>query len=284
MSTATVAEVQTSGVRLHVPGPIVSPDWVAHHLNHPTLCLLDVRAQESYDEGHIPGAVWVDLAAFDEVQNGVPGMLVPPEPFAHAMGRLGVDQGQAVVIYDDNWGLPAARLLWALARYGHANAAVLTGGSDRWVEEGGPWTPDRFVASPADFVVQPEDGHLAERDWLRGWIGHPALVLLDTRAPGEYAQGHIPGAICWDWINGVPAGSWDTCRPAGELLAELTQLGVTADKEIVTYCRSGVRAAHTYLLLRSLGYPHVRLYDGSWLEWSRYQGGENGGGPVDDTY
>ena len=95
----------------------------------------------------------------------------------------------------------------------------------------------------------------------------PDLLLLDTRSRSEYAQGHLPGAICWDWMNGVPLQGWETMRPATELRTELELLGITPDKEIVTYCRSGARAAHTYLLLRNLGYPRVRLYDGSWLEW-----------------
>jgi thiosulfate/3-mercaptopyruvate sulfurtransferase len=181
--------------------------------------------------------------------------------------------------------MPAARVLWALAYYGHRHTAVLTGGSDRWQEEGHPWTADPAPPRTATFTVRLDESHLADRDWLLNHARDADIVLVDTRAVGEYAAGHLPGAVGWDWINGVPVGSWDTVRPAAELQAELVESGITPDKEIVTYCQSGVRAAHTYLLLRHLGYRRVRVYDGSWLDWSRhadesgaiYVGGENDG-------
>ena len=254
---------------LQLSGLIVGPDWLAQYLNHPALCLLDVRLSASYDEGHIPGAVWLDLSTLTCSVRGVPGMVLPPEPFVEQMRRQGLSQGSPVVIYDDHWGMPAARVLWSLARYGHHNAAVLDGGSDRWQSEGRLWTSDPFEPTPGQFMARGDESHLAKGAWLRSVAKRAATVLLDTRTPGEYSQGHLPGAICWDWMNGVPRDRWHIRRPDDELLGELTSLGITPDKEIVTYCQSGARAAHTYLLLRDLGYPNVRLYDGSWLEWSR---------------
>ncbi|HSM58476.1 MAG TPA: sulfurtransferase [Candidatus Sulfomarinibacteraceae bacterium] len=249
---------------------MVTADWLVQALYHPALCLLDVREAASFDEGHIPGAVRVDLASLNREVDGVPGMLLSAERFARTMGRLGVSHRRPVVLYDDNWGLPAARVLWALTRYGHTNVAVLNGGIDRWQEEDLPVSTEATVSTPASFHLQPQDEHLATRECLEEQIDNSNVVLLDTRAPGEFAAGHLPGAICWDWINGVPLGSWDAMRPPGELRQELAQLGVTSEKEIVTYCRTGARAAHTYLLLRHLGFPRVRLYDGSWLDWSRH--------------
>ena len=255
---------------LILPGLLVTPQWLAQRLQNPALCLLDVREAASYDEGHIPGAIQVALASLSREIDGVPGMLLPQDAFAREMSRLGVSRGRSVVIYDDNWGLPAARVLWALARYGHDHVADLDGGIDRWQEEGYAISVEPTKAAPTTFQPQARDEQLATRTWLRKRLVDPDLVLLDTRAPGEFAAGHLPGAVCWDWINGVPMGSWDTLRPAGELREELARLGVTPEKEIVTYCRSGARAAHTYLLLRHLGFPRVRLYDGSWLDWSRH--------------
>ncbi|MDX1687056.1 MAG: rhodanese-like domain-containing protein, partial [Candidatus Promineifilaceae bacterium] len=113
----------------------------------------------------------------------------------------------------------------------------------------------------------PAGEHLATQEWVQEHLQDTGVALVDTRTPNEFGAGHLPGAVCWDWFNGVPVGSWDTVRPASELQAELSGLGVTPEKEIVTYCRTGARAAHTYLLLRHLGFPHVRLYDGSWVEW-----------------
>ncbi|MFW6069064.1 MAG: sulfurtransferase [Chloroflexota bacterium] len=253
-----------------LPGLLVTPQWLAPKLQHPARCLLDVREVDSYEDGHLPGAVQVELRSLACEIDGVPGMLLPPAPFARAMSRLGVTQERAVVIYDDNWGLPAARVLWALVRHGHNNVAVLNGGIDRWLEEGYATTTEPTVPAPAPFHSKARDEHLATTAWLQQNLGAGDVVLLDTRTPGEFAAGHLPGAICWDWINGVPVESWNTLRPDRELREELDRLGVTPEKEIVTYCRSGARAAHTYLVLRHLGFPRVRLYDGSWLDWSRH--------------
>ncbi|MEZ4863126.1 MAG: sulfurtransferase [Caldilineaceae bacterium] len=257
-------------LQLALPGLVVTPTWLVQQLDQPDLHLLDIRAADSYAEGHIPGAVHVDLATLSRVVDGVPGMLLPPAEFAAQMSALGVDEHKAVVLYDDNWGMQAARVLWALARYGHTNAAVLTGGWDRWREEQLPQSVETHTPTPTEFVIRRADAHLAERSWLLEHDADPTVVVIDTRTPNEYAQGHLPGARNWDWMNAVPLTGWDLMKPVNELQATLRDLGVTPDKEIVTYCRSGVRAAHTYLVLRALGYPRVRNYDGSWLEWSHY--------------
>lgn len=252
------------------PRLIVQPGWLAAHLDDPSLRLFDLRPEESYREGHIPGAIHLDLEELRHQVDGVEGMLLPADQFARRLGELGVDHTTWVVAYDGNWGLLAARLVWSLARYGHTGAAILNGGADRWQEEGHPWTQEVARPRPTTFVPVPRDEHLAERAWLRRQLGRADLVVVDTRTPGEYAQGHLPGAVNWDWMNGVPVGSWDAVRDDDGLRTELAARGITPDREVVTYCQSGVRAAHTYLLLRHLGYPRVRNYDGSWAEWSHY--------------
>jgi thiosulfate/3-mercaptopyruvate sulfurtransferase len=251
-----------------LPGLLVTTDWLALYLNATDLRIVDVRPADAFAEGHIPGAVQVDLAALAETVDGVQGMLIGPEAFEAIMGQLGIDREHAVVIYDSNWGMPAARVLWALAYFGHSNAAVLNGGWDRWEEEGRLISQSIHLPAPTRFTANPSPDLIAELSWLQAHLDNPDLLLIDTRTPNEYAAGHLPNAINWDWMNGVAVEGWDTVRPADELAAELAALGITPEKEIVTYCRSGARAAHTYLLLRNLGFPRVRNYDGSWLEWS----------------
>lgn len=255
---------------LQLPALFIEPQWLIEHLSHPNLRLLDVRLPESYQETHLPNAAWLDLRALSRTVDGVEGMLLSLEQYAEQMSRLGIDEQRAVVLYDDNWGMPAARVLWTLARYGHTNAAVLNGGWDRWQEEGYPTETEPFRPTPATFTPRPADQHLAERNWLLERLDDPNVVIIDTRTPAEYTRGHLPGALSWDWMNGAAVDGWNAVRAPDELRSELAELGVTPDKEIVTYCRSGARAAHTYLLLRHLGFPQVRNYDGSWLEWSRY--------------
>jgi thiosulfate/3-mercaptopyruvate sulfurtransferase len=251
-----------------LPGLLVTTEWLAQYINAYDLRIVDIRPADAFAEGHIPGAVQVDLAAFGTIVDGVPGMLIGPDSFAAIIGELGIDNDMAVVVYDSNWGMPAARLLWALSYYGHSNNAVLNGGWDRWEEEGRAISRAITLPTPTRFTPSPTPTLLAELPWLQNHLDDPNVVLVDTRTPKEYSDGHLPNAINWDWMNGIPVEGWDTVRPADELATELAALGVTPDKEIITYCRSGARASHTHLLLRYLGYPRVRNYDGSWLEWS----------------
>lgn len=251
-----------------LPGLVISPTWLAERLQAADLRLVDMRSAGEYAEGHLPNAVQLDLAALAQEEAGVPGMLVDAAAFAAVMGQLGIGADTTVILYDGNWGMPAARALWSLHRYGHAKAAVLDGGWDRWHELNLPISTLPYVPETAAFVPQPDAARLATLAWVQTHLDNPDVLLVDTRTPGEFGQGHLPGALNWDWMNGVPVGSWDTLRPPAELYSELTAHGITPDKEIVTYCRSGARASHTYLLLRQLGYPRVRNYDGSWLEWS----------------
>jgi thiosulfate/3-mercaptopyruvate sulfurtransferase len=268
LTTTTTATPPTGPIIFTLPGLIVSTDWLAAHLDAADLRLVDVRSANEYAEGHLPGAVQLDLGALAQEEDGVPGMLIDPAAYAAVMGQLGIDADSAVVLYDSNWGMPAARVLWTLHRFGHHKTALLDGGWDRWQEEARPATTNPHVPQATRFAPHPDDSRLAELSWVQAHLDDPDVVLVDTRTPGEYAQGHLPGALNWDWMNGVPVGRWDTLRPVAELYSELAALGITPDKEIVTYCRSGARASHTYLLLRHLGYPRVRNYDGSWLEWS----------------
>ncbi|MBX3054607.1 MAG: sulfurtransferase [Caldilineaceae bacterium] len=265
---------------LDLPGLLVTTAWLHDNLAHPTLRLLDVRALEHFSEGHLPHAVHVDFGGLSTTVAGVPGILLPPAPFAEKMTAVGVQPATTVVVYDDNWGMAAARVLWALHRYGFTQTALLTGGWDQWQAEGRPIvattednpssvTPD---AASSGFTPQATESVLAERVWLLANLDNPDVVIVDTRGQQEFADGHVPGAVHWDWMNAVPVGGWEALRPVPELLAELAGVGITPDKEIVTYCRSGVRAAHTYWALRQLGYPRVRNYDGSWLEWQSVAG------------
>ena len=256
-----------------VPGCLVDTTWLSSALDTGAIRLLDVRPSEAYLAGHIPGAIQVELSLLSRQIDGVPGMLLPADEYAASMNRLGVCQDHPVVLYDNNWGMAAARVYWSLVRYGHTDVAVLNGGWDRWKDEGLPFDRDAVSTEPADFAPSPGDSHIASYDRLQAHMDDPGVVIVDTRTPGEFAQGHLPGAISWDWMNGVPVGSWDAVRPADKLRSDLEATGITADKEIVTYCRSGVRAAHTYMVLRYLEYPRVRNYDGSWLEWAHRANG-----------
>jgi thiosulfate/3-mercaptopyruvate sulfurtransferase len=198
-------------------------------------------------------------------------VLLGPTEFSDLRGRLGIGGEHVVVAYDQHWGLAAARLVWALHRYGHTSAAVLDGGWDRWIEEGRGVSDQREEPAHAVFEATPDPSVSADLPWLSQRLLGIEPKLLDTRTQVEYDAGHLPNAILWDWFNAVPTGSWDSARDPAELRAEWEGLGLDPSQEVVVYCRSGMRAAHTYVVLKHAGYTRVRLYDGSWQEWSMKQ-------------
>jgi len=249
-------------------GVLVAPAWLQEHLGHAHVRVVDLRDGDAYAAGHIPGAAHLELAALGSRVGPCDNVLLPPREFAALMAGLGISSADTVVAYDDQWGLAAARLLWALHRYGHAPVAVLDGGWDRWRAEGGPTAVGPTDLPPGAFVAEPRAEVYADLSWITARTVDRLAVLLDTRTPAEVERGHVPGAIGWDWFNAVPPDSWETSRDPADLRAEWARLGVDRNDEVAVYCRSGMRAAHTYLVLRNAGFERVRLYDGSWQEWS----------------
>jgi thiosulfate/3-mercaptopyruvate sulfurtransferase len=249
---------------------LVGPGWLRERVGHADVRIVDLREADAHGAGHIPGAVHLELAELGSKVGACDNVLLPPDEFAALMSRLGISNGSSVLAYDDQWGLAAARLLWALHRYGHAAVAVLDGGWERWIAEGGASTTDTPRPQPGTFTPAPREDVFADHAWIAARSADGSATLLDTRAPGELARGHIPGAVGWDWFNAVPPGSWEATRAPADIRAELASLGVDPVREVAVYCRSGMRAAHTYMVLRHAGFERVRLYDGSWQEWAAH--------------
>lgn len=248
---------------------LVSADWLATHSSQPDVKLVDVRSPNIYTDSHLPNALNLPLPALATVRDGVPEMLIDQPAFENRLGQLGLRETDTIVLYDGMWGLPAARALWALERYGHKSVHVLDGGFDAWQVEGRPLTNNSSATTARTiYHATPIDDRVATHDWLVAHLNDPDIVVVDTRTPNEYRAGHVPGAVNWDWMMSVPAGNSSPIRPPAELRTELASRGITPDREIVVYCRSGARSSHTYFTLRYLGYPRVRNYDGSWLAWS----------------
>jgi thiosulfate/3-mercaptopyruvate sulfurtransferase len=258
-----------------LPGLLVEPDWLEAHLGHDRLRIVDLRDRAGYAKGHLPGAVQVELKDLGYSKAGLDNVLLPAEEFEARMVQCGISPGDSVVAYDDNCGLPASRLVWALHRYGHAAAAVLDGGWDLWQEDLKPVDKGAATVSSTTYSAGAETQVIADHDWLMAHMQQDNVILLDTRSRSEFDQGHVPGAVSWDWFRAVPEDSWRTSRGRDELVTELARIGVTESSEVVTYCATGMRAAHTYVVLRQAGFPRVRLYDGSWQDWSARSGSDD---------
>jgi thiosulfate/3-mercaptopyruvate sulfurtransferase len=251
---------------------LVDTDWVASHLGDDAIRIVDMRPMADYTQGHIPGAVQLDLVAVRTTTDGVRGQVAPPKIVEAVLGGLGIDAQTTVVIYDADTGIDAARLFWTLEYYGHQDAHLLDGGWDAWQRAGKEVNTELPTVAPKTFVAQPQAELIADAAWMLAHLDDANLTIVDARSAEEYrgenvrAQrgGHIPGAILVDWRTTLnDNGSFKDVSALGNLYRSA---GLEPAQKVVTYCQTGHRAAHDYFALRLLGYT-VRLYDGSWEEW-----------------
>lgn len=238
-----------------------------------TPLLLDVRPAEEFAAGHLAGALHLDLWGVSLIDTSDAPLRAFMWMIGHLMSLRGVTQDRRVVVYEATSGLRAARAFWFLEYLGHPDVHVLDGGVPAWTRAGFSLTTDAVAPVPSTWHGEPDASRLATWSDLRDRLGKTDTAIVDTRSEAEYfgeavrakRGGAIPGAVHLEWTNNLAPGG--TYKPVAELKSMYDTLGVTADREVVTYCQGGYRAAHTYLALRLLGFPRVRNYTGSWKEW-----------------
>lgn len=235
--------------------------------------LLDLRPAENFADKHLPGAVHLDLFGLSIVDTDPAPLKAFFWIIEHLFASRGVSDDVPVVVYDDTSGIRAARGFWFLEFFGHPNVRLLDGGYHAWVRAGLPTTTEAEKPKPTAWTGIRDENILASWRDVNDRLGKSSTVMLDTRSDEEYCGtqvraargGAVPGAVHLEWTNNLaPDG---TFKPAEELRTMYERAGVTPDREVVTYCQGGYRAAHSYLALRLLGYPRVRNYVGSWKEW-----------------
>ncbi len=267
--------------------PLVRVDELASEIEAGVpVRLLDVRwrldrveGRPDYLAGHLPGAVYVDLER-ELARPGVPERgrhpLPDPADFAAAVARWGVGVGDRIVAYDDNDGVAAARAWWVLRRHG-LDVRVLDGGFRAWVASGRRLESSDRAAATAAIRLAPATGGVADID--EAALAPSRGVLLDVRAPRHYrghapgtdpVAGHIPGAINLPTVAHI--GPDGLLRSPDEIRSVLAGVGVGPDTDVVVYCSSGIPSAHTALAFAVAGYDRVRVFVGSWSEWSRDRG------------
>jgi len=250
----------------------------------PSLKIIDFRKKESYDQGHIRGALSLWRDAIEDPTNPVDGMMASRVHMELVFSNLGIRNGDTVVVYDDRGSCDAARLWWILANYDFHNVQILNGGLDAWKAERG----DISTAFPR---IEKSSFRLPERNTSRyiaikeevlpSEVKEKGVVVIDARTWDEFtgkrqkkgaqSGGRIPGSIWVDWADAMDFEKTKKFRSAAEL--EWLYRDLEKDQPIIVYCHSGVRSAHTiFVLSQLLGYQHVRNYDGSWTEWSSISG------------
>ena len=269
------------------PEVLVSTDWVAKNLNAAALRLVEVDVDTtSYDQGHIPGAVGWNWQT--QLQDGVRRDLIEKEAWEKLLGRSGISNDTAILLYGDNNNWFAAYAFWQLKYYGHDNVRLIDGGRKKWIAEGRALTTDAPEAKEEHYSAKrPDDSIRAYRnDVMRIVEKEERGKLVDVRSVDEFTgkilappglaetalrAGHIPGAQNVPWVQA--ANDDGTFKSHDELEKLYRAQGVTGGEPVIAYCRIGERSSHTWFVLKYLlGYDNIKNYDGSWTEWGNLVG------------
>ncbi len=266
---------------------LVTTDWLAGELGRPGLRVVDGSMYlpasgrdpaAEYADGHIPGAVFFDLDASSDQASTLPHMLPPPEAFAARMGRLGIGDGDDVVVYDGSGAnLSAARVWWMFRVFGHPRVALLDGGMGKWRREGRPIERGEVRHPRATFTARPiPEGKVRDLVAVRGAMADSRTQIVDMRSAGRFAAtqpeprqglrgGHVPGSLNLPYDTLVSGDG--TVLPLETMRRRLVEAGVDPDRPLIATCGSGVSACALIHALHLLGQDDAGLYDGAWTEW-----------------
>jgi len=279
--------------------PLVSTEWLAAHLNDPTVKIIDASfkmpgvtplPKDDFLRSHLPGAVFFDVDAVSDHDNPLPHMFPSAEQFGRDIGALGIGNGDTVVIYDAGGWVAGPRAWWMFLSFGHDKVRVLDGGLKKWVAEGRATESGAASPQPATFKAAFDAKRVRDLREMVANAASKAEQVIDARASdrfeGRVAEprpglraGHIPGSRNLPYSRLFDAAS-GTMKPLDELRAAFSASGVKLDAPIVTSCGSGVSAAVLTLALYRLGVRATALYDGSWSEWGVADGPPIATGPA----
>jgi len=265
------------------PEVLVDTKWVEDHLNDPKVRIaeVDYDPTANYVLGHVPGSVLIDWKV--DINDPVARNILSKEACQELLQKIGVSNDTTLVLYGDfnNWF--AAFAFWVFEYYGMKNTKIMNGGRKKWLEEDRPISKDIPSFPMGNFKpTGPNPALRAFLSQVRESLELDKTKRIDVRSPQEFSGeitapaeyptehaqrgGHIPGAVNIPWAKAVNDDG--TFKSADELTKLYQTVGITPEKEIITYCRIGERSSHTWFVLKHLlGYPDVKNYDGSWTEW-----------------
>jgi thiosulfate/3-mercaptopyruvate sulfurtransferase len=276
---------------------IVSAEWLAEHLDAPNLQVVDIRgyvltenrgggrqvstytgAPDEYLVSHIPGATYIDWTKdIVDPNSDVPVQIAPPEVFAAALGKAGVDADTDVVVVDHTGGHFATRLWWALHFYGHDRVSVLDGGFNRWQALGLPTTSGEQRPTSKVFVAKARPKLWSSAEDVLGLINSGQRQIVDARDPDTFSGalqrgargGHIPTAKNFSAKDLFESdGRW---KQPDAIRVSAIEAGIDLDQPVTAYCNGGVTATAVLFGLQRAGLADISNYDGSWNEWGERQ-------------
>ena len=276
VSGSCASESGETTERAYANDVLVDTEWIETHAEDSSVRVLEVGGNaEAFGEGHLPGASFLSMGRLSNPDDPVRGQIATSAQVSAALAGVGLARGQTVVLYDRRNNLSAARAYWVLKYYQHADVRIYNGGTPRWAEDGRTLSTEITEYEPSNYQAGSADPEIRTTwQYVVDHTDDPSTLFCDTRGPDEYLGrdvraergGHIPGSINVEWTAAVNSNG--TFKSADALAALYGGAGFTSDKQIITYCQSGVRGAHTWFVLSELlGYPSVRNYDGSWGEY-----------------
>jgi thiosulfate/3-mercaptopyruvate sulfurtransferase len=266
----------------------VSTDWLEKHLNDKGLMIIDTQPNiHDYIKMHIPGAVYLNPELFREPKDGIPGKFVNKEVAQELFQRIGLKNDMPVVIYTakgevKGWGdgLEQTMTSFCVALYGHNAVHVLDGGLTKWVKEGKKVTQEFPIKKfpESQFKATYRDEYIIEYDEFKKVKDKDDVIILDARPAGVYEgqgpwpkPGHIPGAVNVPWKSFMNDDNPRQLKSDEEIQKVLDEHGITKDKMVICSCGTGREATCEFLLFKFyLQYPKVKLFDGSFTEWTAY--------------
>jgi thiosulfate/3-mercaptopyruvate sulfurtransferase len=269
----------------------ISTDWLAGRINDDNLMILDVQPNvHDYIMGHLPNAIYLNEGLMRSAWDRLPSMFVPPEAIQPVLCRAGLDPNKPVVIYSGAGryskctaglgdGLEQTMMAYSLIRFGHKNVYILDGGVEKWKGEGRDLTKVFPPWEPSDFKVEVHREYFIEYDELKKTLDRKDVILFDARPFEVYKEGglwvksgHIPGAKSLPWRSLMTKDNARLMKSDEELQAIVSQFNISPDKTLLIYCGTGREATNEFLFFRFyLGLEKVRIYEGSFTEWSSHQ-------------
>lgn len=263
---------------------LVTTEWLANEIGASDLRIVDATKftagqgrdpAAEYEAGHIPGAVFMDLAELTDTNSPFDNMLPPAAKFASRMQSLGLGDGSRIVLYDDSPLKSAARAWWMLTLFGAHDVAILDGGIAKWKAEGRPLSTGKETLRHRHFTVWQDDKNIRTKADMLANLHSKAEQVADARPAARFAgdesdprglaDGHIPGSVSLPHSALFNAdGTW---KRDDALKAAFEDAGIDLDKPLVATCGSGMTASAIVFGAHLLGKDNVALYDGSWSEW-----------------
>lgn len=271
---------------------LVSTAWLAEHLADPDVVVVDGSwhlpgmdrdGRDEYNCGHIPGAVFFDIDAVADRLNPLPHMLPGAAQFSKAVGALGIDEKQKIVVYDSVGLSSAPRVWWTFRIMGAKDVVILDGGLPKWRAEKRPIDDKPVRRAPRSFNANFDAAAVQDMAQVAAGLADRSTQVVDARPAARFLgeapeprpwvrTGRIPGSLSLPSTALMTDGR---LKDADALRQAFLKAGVDLQKPITTSCGSGVNAATLNLALEMIGVERSALYDGSWTEW-----GSHGGMPV----